>query len=184
MAAPISIVIVIDVVGSPPIDLQQSGGQLIATCTGVGVYGHALTFGNQYVVLSHDTDKRQIRVRGDHGKNRWFPTDCFDLSGRPVVKLTSLRIDDPLGDPLLSVDVVLEFSDGQWRWCTFVTPEILSGVGGDAECPDGRLLMYDAPHMIIVSAITRDTIETSIAYIESQGRLLECSGRCGEEEEE
>jgi hypothetical protein len=183
VVAPTSIVIVIDVAGSPPIDLEQSGGQLIATCTGVGVYGHALTFGNQYVVLSHDTGKRQIRVRGDHGKMRWFPTYWFDLSGRPVVKLVSLHIDDPLGDPLLSVDVGLEFSDGQRRWCTFVTPEILSGVGGNAECPDGRLLMYDAPHMIIVSAITRDTIETSIAYIESQGRLLECSERCGEEEE-
>ncbi|MBI5336303.1 MAG: hypothetical protein HZB45_01305 [Mycolicibacterium rufum] len=169
--------------GSPPIDLEQGGGQLIATCTGVGVYGHALTFGNHYVVLSQDTGKQQIRVLGDHGKKRWFPTYYFDLSGRPVVKLVSQRIDDPLGDPLLSVDVVLEFSDGQWRWCTFVTPEILSGVGGHAECPDGRLLMYDAPHMIVVSAITRDTIENSIAYIESQGRLLECSVRCGEQEE-
>src|SRR5689334_16196084 len=57
-----------------------------ATCVSVGVYAGALTFGNEYAILTHDADKGQVEVRGDNGRKRWFPSYCFDLTGQPVVK--------------------------------------------------------------------------------------------------
>ena len=74
----------------------------------------------------------------------------------------------------------LEFSDGQQRWCYFVTPQILSQFGGVEEFGAERLLSYHASHMIVVSAITRETIERSLAYIQSQGEMLNCSQPLGE----
>ena len=145
----------------------------IATCVRVGVYADALTYGAEYAVLDHDIDKGQVQVRGDNGKKRWFPTYCFDMTGQPVVRLVRTTIDDPLDGP--SVDVVLEFSDGHQRWCFFTTPEVLSQRGGDAQVDGERLLHFGSRHMVVVSSITRAMIEQSLAYIESQGELLDCS---------
>jgi hypothetical protein len=149
-----------------------AGSQRI-TCVGVGVYDDALTYGNEYAVLAHDTDKQQVRVRGDNGRARWFPTYCFDMTGGPAVRLVQMTIDDELDRP--TVDVVLEFSDGQRRWCYFITPERLSQLSCATQADGERLLSYRSPHMIVVSAITRAIIEQSLAYIEGQGRLLDCS---------
>jgi len=144
-----------------------------ATCVCVGVYAQALTFGNEYAILSHDPGKGQVEVRGDNGRKRWFPSYCFDLTGQPVVKLVRMTTEDPL-DGSISPEVVLEFSDGQRRWCYFTTPELLAQFGGDAQFDGERLLSY-SPHMIVLSGITRGMIEHSLAYIESQGQLLDCS---------
>jgi hypothetical protein len=146
----------------------------IATCVDVGVYAHALTHGNQYPILARDIDKRQVRARGDNGKMRWFPTYCFDLTGQPVVRLVRTMIEDPL-DGAHSVDVEFELSDGQRRWCYFVTPQILSQLDGDAEFAGERLLSYHSPNMIVVSSITREVIEQSLAFIESHGEIVDCS---------
>jgi hypothetical protein len=143
-----------------------------ATCVCVGVYAHALTYGDEYAVLAHDTDKRQVKVRGDNGKTSWFPTYCFDMSGQQVIRLVRTTIEDPLDSH--AVDVVLEFSDGQRRHCYFITPQWLAQLNGAAQFDGERLLSY-SPHMIVVSAITRGMIEQSLAYIESQGELLDCS---------
>lgn len=147
----------------------------VATCACVGVYAHALTYGSAYPILAHDVDKRQVKVRGDNAKARWYPDHCFDLSGQRVVKLVHMTIDGPVDDGCNTVDVVLEFSDGQRRWCYFVTPECLSHLGGAAQVGDERLLSYRSPHMIVVSAINGEIIDQSLTYIESQGELLAAS---------
>jgi hypothetical protein len=148
--------------------------QGIATCVHVGVYRHALTYGDQYAILARDADKGQVKVRGDNGKPRWYPDHCFDMSGRPVARLVRISIEDPLDGPH-SVDVVLEFSDGQQRWCYFITPATLSQLGGAEQFSGERLLSYHCPHMIVVSAITVEVIEKSLAFIESQGEIVDCS---------
>jgi hypothetical protein len=145
----------------------------IATCVHVGVYEHALSYGDQYAILEHDTEKHQVQVRGDNGKKRWFPTYCFDMTGAPAVRLVRMTIDDPLDRP--SVDVVLEFSDGQQRWCYFITPETLSRCSGYAQVDGERLLSFGSRHEIVVSSITRGLIEQSLSYMESQGKLLDCT---------
>ena len=48
-----------------------------ATCIHVGVYAHALTYGDRYAIVAHDTDRTQVKVRGDNGKTRWYPEYCL-----------------------------------------------------------------------------------------------------------
>jgi hypothetical protein len=147
----------------------------IATCINVGVFEQALTYGDQYAILARDTEKRQVKVRGDNGRTRWYPDYCFDVSGQPVVRVVRTAIADPIDDPVTcTVDVVLEFSDGQRRLCDFTTPEALSQRGGVAQFGGVRLLSY-SPHMIVVSAITPEMIAQSVAYIESHGDIFNCS---------
>jgi hypothetical protein len=97
------------------------------------------------------------------------------MSGHQVVRLVRATIDKPFDSALTAVEVVLEFSDDHRRWCYFITPQMLSQLSGDEQFGDERLLSYDSPHMIVVSAITRATIEQSLAFIESQGKILDCS---------
>jgi hypothetical protein len=63
----------------------------IATCVSVGVYAHALTC-DEYAVLARDTDKDQVKVRGDNGKRRWYPDYCFDMNGPQVARLARTTI--------------------------------------------------------------------------------------------
>ena len=47
-------------------------------CVSEGVYGRALSRGKRYPVLGIDVEKRQLRIRGDNRRTRWFPSGCFD----------------------------------------------------------------------------------------------------------
>jgi hypothetical protein len=149
----------------------------IATCIHVGVYASALTYGDRYRILASDSDKGHVRVRGDNGKVRWYPDYCFDMTGQPVAMLVQIDTDHPLNTPTVDVDVDVEltFSDGQQRWCTFTTPQVLSHLGGLQQFDGERLLSYDAPHLIVVTTISRAVIEQSLAFIQSQGKLTDSS---------
>ena len=46
-------------------------------CVDADRFGHALSVGRAYVVLEEDVVNARIRVRGDHGRLRWFPRVCF-----------------------------------------------------------------------------------------------------------
>jgi hypothetical protein len=143
-----------------------------ATCIDEATYSGSLTRGRSYPVLARDQDKRQVRVRADSGRVRWFPEDCFDLLGREV--LTLVRVtpeEDVSGD---SVEVEVELSDGQRRWCWFVTPEGLSRLCQLQLGPE-RLIMYAAPHMVVVSAITEAVINQALRHIDAQNELLDCT---------
>ena len=169
-----------ELTSSPVGNLKQAGAdsQNMATCASVGVYADALTYGNEYEILARDVDKHHVKVRADNGRARWYPEYCFDMSGQQMamlVRATVDDLDDLVEDFLTGVDVVLEFSDGQRRWCFFITPELLSRLGGAEQVGDERLLSYNVPHMIVVSAITREIIDRSLAFIESQGELLDSS---------
>jgi hypothetical protein len=77
-------------------------------CARVSVYQDALTRGNRYHVLAHDNAKRQVRVKGDNGRTRWFPVDCFDQSSSAVPTLSGYLIDDPITPGQeLSIDVTI-----------------------------------------------------------------------------
>lgn len=147
-----------------------------ATCVTVGVYTDALTYGKTYVILAWDEDKNQAKVHGDNGCSRWYPGYCFDMTGREVPKLLRIQQRDPSEDPqTCAVEVELELSNGQRRWCFFVTPDILSQLSGEITVGAERLLSYNAPHMIVVSAINYELIEQTLLYIQSQGELLDCT---------
>jgi hypothetical protein len=46
-------------------------------CVDADRFGHALSVGRAYVVLEEDAANARVRVRGDHGRLRWFPIACF-----------------------------------------------------------------------------------------------------------
>lgn len=141
-----------------------------ATCVRVSVYAEALTYGQTYEILAWDEGKNQVKVQGDNGRARWYPCGCFDMTGKEVSKCVQIHLDDH--DFTAIVEVSLQFSDGQLRWCFFTTPEMLSQLGGEQTFGMERLLSYGAAHMIVVSAISQEIIEQAINYIESQGELL------------
>ena len=95
-----------------------------------------------------------------------------------------MTTEDSLDSPDHSPEVVLELSDGQYRWCIFVTPEMLSTFGGQRRFGDERLVLFGVPHMIVVSAITPETVARSLAHIESQGEIVDCTRPCSEEDDD
>lgn len=152
----------------------------MATCIGVATYGEALTYGKAYRVLQHDVAKHDVEVRGDDDRVRWFPESCFDLTGQPAVTLVDTWSEDEIDAPegaTHGVEVVFEFSDGQRRWCWFTTPGQLAELEQE-RFGDERLVMFGVPHMIVVSAITQDVIDRTIAHLEQQGRLVSCTRLC------
>ncbi|CAN5707000.1 hypothetical protein BH10ACT9_BH10ACT9_43670 [soil metagenome] len=158
---------------------EGTAGAALATCVDVGVFEGALTWGEQYAVEARDADKGQTRVRGDDGRTRWFPDHCFDLSGRPVLRRVRTYLDDPIEDAQdFPLDVVLEFADGQRRWCSFATPQMIASFGG-TRFGDERLLSFGCPQLIVVTAITEAIIEKSLDYIESHGQLFDSSRAAG-----
>jgi len=84
--------------------------------------------------------------------------------------MVSYRIDDPIDDPLVSsIEVTIEFPTEQ-RWLFFVTPQLLSSVGdlvADTSC---RLHLGER-HMIVVSQISREIIDTVLKLLEANGEL-------------
>lgn len=84
--------------------------------------------------------------------------------------MLSYRIDDPINDPLVSsIEVTIEFPTEQ-RWLFFVTPQLLGSVGdfvGDTSC---RLHLGER-HMIVVSQISREIIDTVLKQLEANGEL-------------
>lgn len=153
---------------------KQADSPNKATCVTVGVYAEALTYGKTYEILASDEDKNQVKVQGDNGRTRWYPCGCFDMTGRQVPRLLHIRLNDLTQTPFTSsVEVDLEFSNGQRRWCYFITPEMLSHLGGNKLADTERLLSYATPHMVVVSAISLEVIEQALNYIESQGQLLD-----------
>lgn len=149
----------------------------VATCINESVYSGSLTRGKRYPILALDEGNGQVRVRGDNGHTRWFPRYCFDLTGGDVISMVSLALSNLTEEPPTgAVDAVVELSDGQRRWCFFITPEMLAGLNqGDFD--SGRLVMYGVPHMIVVDAINRNLIEQVLLYIESQNKLPDCTRR-------
>ncbi|MGU3501520.1 hypothetical protein [Mycobacterium sp. C31M] len=68
---------------------EASPAGSIVTCVSVGAYEGGLSRGSGYTILGHDVVKRQVRVRGDGGRTRWFPIYCFDVIARALAHLES-----------------------------------------------------------------------------------------------
>jgi hypothetical protein len=146
-----------------------------AICITEGVYRGALTYGKMYEIIRSDEVKRQVKVKGDNGKVRWYPCYCFDNTGKEVPMLTRILHYDSLEKPADWIEVEIELSNGQQRWCLFITPELLAAQPNKVFMENGCLLMYDTPHMIIVDALNKEIIESTLKYIQSQGALLACT---------
>lgn len=146
------------------------------TCITESVYSGALTYGQVYEIIAWDTNKRQIKIRGDNQRTRWFPEFCFTPGHKELSKFVRIVSMDSIQEHQRgSTEVTIELSTNQQRWCFFITPEGLASLGGEQDFSTGQLLSYNAPHMIIVSTLSRQIIEQVLRYIESQGELLNCT---------
>ena len=73
-----------------------------------------------------------------------------------------------------AIKVVVELQNGQRRWCFFMTPQALSCCGD--WLPDSQVCVhYGAPHMIVVSEISREIIVKALKNIEEAGELELCT---------
>lgn len=144
-------------------------------CVSVSVYRDALTRGKQYTVLSVDYESSQVRVKDDKGRTRWFPAYCFGQRDRSVPKLVTFHFDDPISSHEdLPVEVTVELSNGERRWCIFSTPAALEGCG---EWIEGTQVPfhYGNRHIIIAKELSEDFIRRMLHHIDNQGELMKCT---------
>lgn len=145
-------------------------------CSRVSVYGHALTRGEAYEVVETDRARRQVRVRGDHGMLRWFPSHCFARPDEPIPVMMEYTIDDaiPEGGATAPVEVTIRFVSGERRWCIFATPRALAGCG---DWIDGTRLRFHARnrHLILAEQVNGDLIDRILRHLDEQGDLVECT---------
>lgn len=115
----------------------------------------------------------QVKIRGDNQRGRWYPAYCFDLSGADAITIKQIIITDPIEPPIThSIDVEIEFSDGQWRCCSFLTPELIATLHNWLE-GTRTVLWYNMKGLVILGEITEELIYQSLREIESQGDIIE-----------
>lgn len=142
------------------------------TCTSIGMYRGALTRGRKYAIWAEDPRKRQVKIRGDNGRTRWFPMGCFDLEGGEVPVLVKWQFDEEVQDEMSDwVDVSFELSDGDRRWCSLVTPHRLIEY---FEQPDAGSGLHCA-NLIVVPVLTIDRVDRVLHDLDDQGELIEAS---------
>ena len=144
-------------------------------CVCVASYRNALTRGKRYAVLDTDAAKEQLRVKGDNGRARWFSELCFVPGDQLVPLLVGYKLDDPITPgPDQNVEVMVQLSDGQRRWCTFVTPSQLANHG---EWIEGTQIPfhYENHCVIIAGQLSEELIGRMLQQIEDQGELVNCT---------
>lgn len=151
-------------------------------CLGAGVYHHALTRGKHYSVLAHDEQKRQIRIKGDNGKTRWFPTYSFGDTSVAVPTLSAYEIDDEFtAGAGQVVEVTVQLTDGQT--CRFATPAALANFGNEIQGIQTRF-HYCNRDLIVADELSEDLIGRMLRHIDNQGDLIECTLPLGESDDE
>lgn len=146
-------------------------------CVVEGVYEHALTRGRRYKLIDVDHDKQQYRIRGDNGRVRWYPEYCFDEADRSLLELVDFQIDERTVSPdgkLIEAEVTVELSNGERRWCLFLTPAALERFGEWLEMINGRFL-YDNRHLIFAQDLSEEAIGMMLDFLDREDHLLECT---------
>ncbi len=140
----------------------------IITCMSIGVYAHALTRGNKYIVKNEDRDK--YRIIGNNGKAVWISKAFFIEGNIEVPYLETWKFDDDPKEFDL-VEVTLTFSDGSERWSLVTTPQkLVNYFKKEMESPG-----FNIKHLIITKTMDHDDIEKTLKYLEVNDELTEAS---------
>ncbi|AHM67177.1 hypothetical protein PPSQR21_035390 [Paenibacillus polymyxa SQR-21] len=124
----------------------------IITCMSIGVYAHALTRGNKYIVEKEDRDK--YRITGNHGKAVWISKAHFIEGDIEVPYLERWKFDDDPKEFDL-VEVPHTFSDGSERWSLVTTPQkLVNYFKKEMKIPG-----FNIKHLIIANTMDHDDIE-------------------------
>ncbi|MCU0714236.1 MAG: hypothetical protein MUC43_19435 [Pirellula sp.] len=83
----------------------------------------------------------------------------------------SINIEHEIPSPLTyAVEVTIELDSGERRWCFFCTPESLDRFGDFL--PNSTIRIHAAaPHMIVLSIVTQETITAAINELQRNGEL-------------
>ena len=83
----------------------------------------------------------------------------------------SINIEHEIPSPLTyAVEVTIELDWGERRWCFFCTPESLDRFGDFL--PNTTIRIHAAaPHMIVLSIVTKQTITAAINELQRTGEL-------------
>lgn len=140
----------------------------IVTCCSVGVYGHALKRGNQYIVNNESDDK--YRITGNHGRLVWIAKAYFIEGNITLPYLKEWKVEDnPVELDFIEVDLI--FSDGSKRWCLITTPSKLA----DYFEKQMDRLGFNIRHLLILKEINYEAIEKTLRYLEAQDELTDAS---------
>jgi carnitine 3-dehydrogenase len=142
----------------------------LVTCRSVGVYSDQLTRGKVYAVLDRD-DRGQVTIRTDLDRTRKFPGDHFLPGRQDLPRLESIRIDDPIEDAdRRAIEVTVLLSDGQARWCSFITPAQLANYGDYISDTDDRF--HCSSHTIVATRIDEETVKWILHELDAQDQLI------------
>ena len=90
--------------------------------------------------------------------------------------LKSFTIEDDLAiQDTAAIEVTLDFTSGERRWCFFMTPTALAACG---DFVPGTFVRYHygAPHMIVVAGrFDRPLIEQVLVGLDERDELTRCS---------
>jgi serine/threonine protein kinase len=153
----------------------EPGVELV--CINESVYQKALTRDRAYVAVDVDLEKRQVRVKADHGRLRWFPQYCFVLADEAPAKLTRVVIEDAIRDPKADwIEVAIYLADGSRRWCALTTAEHLLSTSQQVESEGSTFrLQFGLGHVLVVDELTEQTIKGAVNHVYRQGDLLKCT---------
>jgi hypothetical protein len=95
--------------------------------------------------------------------------------------IQDIHIDDDLAiQDHAAIEVTIQLSNGERRWCFFFTPKALSECGDIIEGTNIRY-HYGASHMIVVSGLlTQEMISKVLLQIYEQGDLLTSTLQCAD----
>ena len=142
------------------------------TCISIGMYGDALTRGRKYETLAEDEEKRQIHIRGDNGRHRWFPASHFDREGGHVPVMVRGQFDEPIEDEVGGwVEVSFTLDDGSERWCILATPLSLTDYLKRNSDDPGLW----CPHIMVVRKLTVQEVGRMLHHLDQQGELIQAS---------
>ena len=151
-------------------------------CARVADYAAALCRGNTYEVL--DGNERNVKIRTEEGRVRWFPRTCFVPAGTPLWYLVDFRIGaDVEAEPCVQTDVTVVLQQdesepvhSETRWCYFVTPEYLRlHFEEQASLNEPILPMQLGLNGMVLPVLNHSNIAQALRYLERQDQLSVCT---------
>ena len=160
--------------------LPEKTGHL--RCARVADYANALCRGNTYEVV--DGNERNVKIRTEEGRMRWFPRTCFVPAGTPLWCLADFRIGaDVEAECCVQTDVTavlkqdgLEQAQTEARWCYFVTPEYLRQRFEEKAASNEAILPVQLGlNGMVLPVLNHSNIAQALRYLEAQDQLYVCT---------
>ena len=151
-------------------------------CARVADSANALCRDNKKEMM--DTNERNVKIRTEEGRVRWFPSTCFVPMGTPLWCLVDFRIGaDVEAEPCVQteVTVVLQQDESEpvhseTRWCYFVTPQYLRQRFEEQAASNEAILPVQLGlNGMVLPVLSHSSIAQALRYLEMQDQLYICT---------